>query len=90
MIENTVLLGLEKYDHLNEFKQKILNGKIYVVNYKDWQGESTYYIDPKEIPKNLKEDIDSLVEEKKELEDKIKEVKKLGYFGLRSWKRKNT
>lgn len=102
MDKNTVLLSVEDYNALRDFKKKITDGNVLVEYYSFGIGESstTSYYTSDEVAKelhkknyNLKQEIEEFEKKIKELENTkqkettIDEIKKMSIWQFLKWKR---
>ena len=89
MKENTVLLKVEKYDHLRDFYKGINDGKFAYVNYRYG---NIYYMEETEILESLKREINKLKESlnkyEKPEEKNINQVREMSILQFLKWRNK--
>ena len=89
MIENTVLLSVEKYNELRDFYNGINEGKFVFV---DSYYSRIYYSEEKEVLETLKNMIGKLEKElktfKKPNQKTIDDVKKMSLLQFLKWRKK--
>lgn len=100
MEKNTVLLPLDDYNKLREFKEEIENGKILAITgtynvITNFYTESEAFSEIESLNKGLAEEVKlysnsngELYEQKRELKKTIDELKEMSIFEFLKWKKK--
>ncbi len=93
MEKGTVLLDVEKYNELRDFKQKIEEGKTLIIYY-GWSTNSVGFITTEKAIEEIAEANNSLKKENDDLRNasklkgvSINDIKKMSYWEFRKWRK---
>lgn len=93
MEKNTVLLSLEQYNELRDFKKEIEKGNVLKIYYSYSGYDHNDFINIGDALKEISEVNNGLLKEKMALEQKLEnkndEIKKMSYWQFRKWKKSN-
>jgi hypothetical protein len=87
MKKNTVLLDIEKYNRLRDFKEKIINGKV-LVEHDPYGNLTIKYYTNDDVAKEIHE-INNILRRRNELlKSRIDDLRKKSVWQFLKWKRK--
>ncbi len=93
MEKDTVLLDVEKYNELRDFKQKIEEGKTLNIISSSWHYSRTFISTDEavlriaEINKELTTEIERLKNIKQPKEITLNDIRKMSYWEFRKWRK---
>lgn len=91
MEKDTILLNVETYNELRDFKKEIEHGYTYRVDFGYW-GNSITYVSTDEAIKEMSQRLETLKKENEDLKNpdkkqpSIDEIKAMSWWKFRKWK----
>jgi len=93
MEKDTVLLNVNDYNKLRDFKKEVESGNTYMINHNEW-GTSTVFIGTNEVLEEMDKQLKKAEKENYELKNphtkqpSIEEFRNMSWWQFRKWKRK--
>lgn len=91
MEKDTILLSVEKYNELRDFRKEIEAGNTYRVDFGYWESSITY-VSTDEAIKEMSQRLETLKKENEDLKNpdkkqpSIDEIKVMSWWKFRKWK----